>query len=75
MEISYLLLRVEVQNRSVYVSRNILHNQFGELYYFYTFDQLHAAKLGKISPGNLVFNIISFFNKIFIPNAQEIEDD
>ena len=75
MEISYLLIRVEVQNASVYLSRNILHNQFGELYYFYTFDQLHAPKLAKISPGNLVFNIISFFNKIFLPHAQEIEDD
>jgi|LakMenE18May11ns_1017448.scaffolds.fasta_scaffold8438033_1 hypothetical protein len=75
MEISYLLLRVEVQNNNVYVSRNILLNQFGELYYFYSFDPQHALKLAMISPGNLVFNIISFFNKIFLPNAEEIEDD
>lgn len=70
MEITYLLLKIEVKNASVYVSRNILHNQFGELYYFYTFDQLHASKLAKISPGNLVLNIISFFNKIFLSNAE-----
>lgn len=74
IDYAYLLLRVELEQRTAFLSQHIFTNHFGELYLFYSFDPHHQGRLAPLTPGALLPGIIAAFHRIFPPSEEPIAD-